>query len=630
MTLLGARELLYPLNPEARRFRDQVKATLQDALFTTPPGLNAEAQAKLSYERFRFLRRKLELRATDVRDNPGRLMTVFDLVGTVDGTLFTVMSIHYCLCVGSILRHGAKVAELEPYLDELDRLESIGTFLATELGYGNNVVSLRTRADYDPERDEVVLHTPALEGVKFMPNTGLPGVPKVGVVMARLFVRGRDEGVFPVVARLSSARGPCAGVTIRGIGDKPAYFLDNAVTTFHQLRVPRANVLTGESSELSPGGFSSRVPSKRERFLQSVEQVQFGRLGLSGATAALSGASAFIAIKYAEQRMTFAPGRHDVKVMDYGNHQRDLLTALAYAYASRLMVNSARDECESGAGVTHDHAFRVSGATKAHVTYAAQRCILICRERCGAAGLFEHNRMAAYACLYPGTISAEGDNHIVLLKIARQMLLGRSYAQPAPEAHAAHGSLQEPERLRALLCERERLLLRELRSGMASALRGRRSFDTWNEHVTLALDVASAHASRLAFDIFSAAVGASLAGDPVRDLAMLYGLSELLPHLGFYLAEGLVTREEVRGHRALVHALCQRLRRHALALAEAFDIPNSVLRAPIASDDYMAAYWQLTHGPGAPLPSMREVLSSCSNASQAPRSAMVVSAGNAS
>src|SRR5688572_24135896 len=72
----GARELLYPLSPDARLFREQVKAALQDPLFATPPGLNAEAQARLSYERFRFLRRTLDIRAADVTDNPGRLMTV--------------------------------------------------------------------------------------------------------------------------------------------------------------------------------------------------------------------------------------------------------------------------------------------------------------------------------------------------------------------------------------------------------------------------------------------------------------------------------------------------------------------------------------------------------------------------
>lgn len=597
-----ARALLYPLGPDGFRFREQVKAALQDPLFTTPPGLNAEAQAQLSYERFRFLQRTLRLRATDVRDDPVRLMTVFDLVSTVDGTLYTVMSIHYCLCIGSILRHGAEVAALQPYLEELDTLESIGTFLATELGYGNNVVSLRTRADYDPERDEVVLDTPSLDGVKFMPNTGLAGVPKLGVVMARLFVRGDDQGVFPVLVRLSTARGPCAGVTIRSIGDKPAFYLDNAVTTFEGVRVPRAHLLTGEHSELSPRGFASRVASKRERFLQSLEQVQLGRLGLSGAAAAGSGASAFIAIKYAEQRLTFAPGRQSAKLMDYGNHQRDLLGALASAYASRLMVAAALAAYERGRGAAHAPAFLTSGATKVHVTDAAQRVILVCRERCGAAGLFEHNRMAAYACLAPGSITAEGDNQIVLLKIARQMLLGRAYTPPAASALPVAGGLSQLERLGALLGARERLLLQELRSGMASALRGRRSFDIWNEHVTLALDVARAHAARIAFECFGGAVLGLEADHPVVDLACLYGLGELYPHLGFYLAEGLVTAEEVRGHRVLVHALGQRLRPHALALAEAFDIPNELLRAPIASDDYMMAYWRLTRGADAPPP----------------------------
>ncbi len=119
---LGWRDLLYPLSPDERRFREQVKEALQDPLFDARLGLNAEAQAKLSYERFRFLRRTLDLRVADVNDNPTRLMTVLDLVGTVDGTLYTVMSIHYCLCVGSILRHGAGVAELVPYRNSASQL----------------------------------------------------------------------------------------------------------------------------------------------------------------------------------------------------------------------------------------------------------------------------------------------------------------------------------------------------------------------------------------------------------------------------------------------------------------------------------------------------------------------------
>jgi hypothetical protein len=51
-----------------------------------------------------------------------------------------------------------------------------------------------------------------------------------------------------------------------------------------------------------------------------------------------------------------------------------------------------------------------------------------------------------------------------------------------------------------------------------------------------------------------------------------------------------MTREEARDHNKRIDALCKSLRPFALDLAAAFDIPNSILRAPIASDDYIAAY----------------------------------------
>jgi hypothetical protein len=203
-------ELLYPLGPADRAFREQVKTLLATPLFAAQPGLTCEQQATQSYARFRCLREALDLRVTDITERPARMMTVLELAGTVDGTLFTIMSIHYCLCAGSILRDSARSPELQSYLAELDGLESIGTYLLTELGFGNNVVALQTRADYDANRREVVLNTPSAAAIKFMPNTGLAGVPKVAVVLARLFVDARDEGAgrspFDGSARLARQR----------------------------------------------------------------------------------------------------------------------------------------------------------------------------------------------------------------------------------------------------------------------------------------------------------------------------------------------------------------------------------------------------------------------------------------
>jgi acyl-CoA oxidase len=582
---------LYPLTPEEMSFREQVKALLAQPEFAPREGLTVPAQAELSYARFKRIRHALGLKVRDVEERPARLAAALELIGAVDGTLFTIMSIHYCLCGESLLRHGSLSPVIDRYIDELDSLETIGTFLVTELGYGNNVVALQTRADYDVERGELIISTPSAESRKFMPNTGLAGVPKLGIVMARLFVKGEDHGVFPVVVRLRTSDGFCEGVSITPLGDKSSYALDNAMTSFDRVRVPRHNLLLGSHSELTEDGIlRSDIRSRRERFLLSVEQVQLGRLCLSAVGATVTGASAFIAIKYAEQRRTFAPQRGDVSVLEYRNHQRDVFSALAYGYASRLMVNFALREYANSQDREHDYSFRITSATKAHVSYTTERFTRLCRERCGAAGLFEENRISAYLAQSPGLVTAEGDNHIVLIKIARQMLLQQGYERLA-KSEVESGAFSDVARLLALMRERERRLLTTLRRAMAPArLPGVNLFELWNENVNLAIEIATAHSSRLVAEAFWERAK-DLSGDhPVIGLFKLFALQEIAPHLGFFLAEGLVTPAEVREHGKYVDLVCKTLRPFALELAIAIDVPNELLRTPIASDDYVACY----------------------------------------
>jgi acyl-CoA oxidase len=586
---------LYDLSPEHARFRERVKAVLASPAFARREGLTTRQQAEHSYACFKVLRSELDLRVRDVMERPARLTTVLELVAAVDATLYTVMSIHYCLCAGSILRHAqgpsqSLAPELARYIDELDSLESVGTFLVTELGYGNNVVSLQTRADYDEERREIRISTPCDEAIKFMPNTGLPGVPKIGVVMARLFVKGADQGVFPVVVRLRTADGLCPGVSTTMLGEKPGYSLDNAMTTFEGVIVSKECLLLGSGSTLSDDGvFESDIKSRRERFLTSMEQIQLGRLTLSAVASTCIGSSAFISIRYAMQRRTFAPRHADVSVLEYRNHQRDVFSALAYAYATRFMLGSVQRRYASAGPKQHDETFRYTSACKTHSTYAVERFSRLCRERCGAVALFEENRLSPYTVQAQGTVTAEGDNQISLIKIARQMLLGQGYDKLPRESDVMAHELGDPRRLVALLRSRERLLLNDLRRGMAPAMTGRNLFALWNENINLAIETASAHTSRLVMEAFWAAADRLHADSPVRQLVSLFGLQEIAPHLGFFLAEGLVTPEEVRGHSRSLDRECERIHGAAEYLTEALDIPNDVLRAPIAGD-FVAEY----------------------------------------
>lgn len=585
---------LYRLSPETAAFREQVKALLASDLFAPDEGLPLEERARRSYARFKLLREQLDLRLSDVRDRPARLAAALELVGVIDATLFTVMNIHYCLCGGSLLQLGRGNGELDGYIEELDAVRTIGTFLCTELGYGNNVVSLETRADYDFEKRELVLSTPCPEARKFMPNTGLDGIPKLGVVMARLMVAGVDHGVFPIVVPLRTTSGPCAGVSIAPLGDKPVYSLDNAITSFHGVRVPKHCLLLGEHNELEDDGtFRTRIPSRRARFLRSIEQVQLGRLCLSGVGATATAASAFIAINYGEQRRTFAPQRPDVSIIEYRNYQRDVYSALAYAYASRCLLDFAITKYVSTRSTEHDYLFRITGATKSHITYATERFVRLCRERCGAAGMFDENRLAVYASQAQGLVTAEGDNHIVLIKIARHMLLRQGYVRLAPPRQPSTLPLSEPERLLELVRERERRLLDQLRRAMAKArLPDQDLFALWNENINLAMETSAAHASRLALESFSQRAAELAPEHPAIDLLRLFGLQEIAPHLGYYLAEELITRDEVKTHGATLDLICKALRPHALELAAACDVPNTLLRAPLASEDYVACYDQ--------------------------------------
>src|SRR5690606_4728537 len=196
-------------------------------------GLTDTQAGELGYERAAFVARALRLTAHEVHRDPRRLYAVHEWVALVDGVASTILSIHYCLALGSLAAHGEGRPELDGFVSELEEMRSVGVFLATELGYGNNVGSLETTALYDPERREFSLSSPTPNSWKFMPNTG-HSLPKLAVVMARLISLGRNCGVFPFVVRIRDANGRCCeGIQITPLTEKPGYALDNAITRFN-------------------------------------------------------------------------------------------------------------------------------------------------------------------------------------------------------------------------------------------------------------------------------------------------------------------------------------------------------------------------------------------------------------
>ncbi len=558
-------------------------------IFRYRDGLSPAERSELAYERLRAVNERIAS-VEDLVTSTDRLVSLHEWLGMVDGSLTTLATIHYNLFLGSLLRLDPhRTVDLTPFT----RLRRCGTVLITELGYGNNAAELETTAVHQPGTDTFVLHTPSAGAQKFMPNTGPAGGSKSGLVAARLIVRGQDCGVFLFLVPLRDERGPLPGIRIRPLSQTPGSAVDHAITSFDQVVLDRSALLAGDHADLTAeGAFRSAIGSRRRRFLRSIQRVTTGKLCL--AAAALGGARAglTVAVRYAHRRHTFAPAsRTGVPVFAYRCHQTRLLGAAARAYAATFLLREVTRRAGTGReDPASAEAEVLVAAAKGWITWQARDIVLECRERCGAQGLLSANRIVDLITPIESTITAEGDNLVIWTKAAADMLTGRGYSPPAAPAAPA-GPLTGRAALLDLLVRHELSCLRYARGRIS--LPSDSPLDRWNQAVNPALDLVDAYATRCAAQAFLAAADRVADEDTRRLLEQvfrLFVLQRLAPHAGPLLADGHLTAEAVRDLAPAVDRAGAELAPHALALVEAFAIPDDLLQAPIATDGYAAAY----------------------------------------
>ncbi|MER7990219.1 acyl-CoA dehydrogenase [Streptomyces noursei] len=578
-----------------------IRAILFDPVFDPHEGLAPRESGKLTYERSRVLHGRLE-RPLSMLRRPRRLFALAEWSPLLDPAIFSLLLVHHNLCLGTVLDHGADRDDIKDHVEELDRLDSFGPYMATEFGYGNNVAALRTEAVYDAETQTFVLNTPDPSAQKFMSFTGFEDIPKLAVVLARLKADGKNHGVYPFLVRISDGEQLCAGVRVAPCPEQPVQGLDHALTWFDHVTVPRRNLLHGEMGGFtSDGAFQPGGGNLRRRFLRTMSRIQPGRLCVASAAVGAGKASIYTALRYAERRLTNGPGRNNVPVLEYRSHQRDLFAALAKVYAMNLLLNHAKREFLAHSGTVSDELNHLISLTKALATSEMNDVAGICRERCGAQGVFRVNRIADYGSLLQGLVTAEGDNQVLLATTAGQLIAGTDPDRhPVPPARHAENGAADPHVHVELLRYREEFLRRAARAAMATS--EGTYFDAWNGVVNTALGMTRARGVRIALEQLCMTVPC-LADEQdraaLRLLASLYGLVEIQQDAGWYLAKGLLPPEQVEGMPATVDRLCELLRPHARRLTDAFRLSPELLRAPIAFEDYEAAF-QREVGASAP------------------------------
>ena len=373
---------------------------LNDTLFPDLHHLEKAQRTRAIYRIFHTVASTAALGQEDIVDDLAPLLTLMESPClTRQGGLCPLLASHYNLYLGTLLELGDRHhPEIIGQIEKALALRTHGLYLVTELGCGNNAMSMATEVRYDCATDGFILHTPHRHAAKFMPYIALEGQPKSSVVMARLWVGKQDCGIHPFLVPCRDARGAlCQGVSVSSpdVLDLP-YFdvVDHAIITFEQVALPRWAWLRGHEHDISAGGiFHSRLASQRDIFFSSLRRVEWGKLVLTASLIPGLKLSLALAIHYAQQRTLHAHNGRVIPLAHHALHRRILTRAYVTGLAAMALYEGIKQRHLPDG--RHSSRFQTdAGLVKAVAVELMRTSLQHCMQRCGAQGKFLRNRIA--------------------------------------------------------------------------------------------------------------------------------------------------------------------------------------------------------------------------------------------
>lgn len=613
------------------------RALAADPRFQTIPGQTMVEHRERVLEQLRLLVEAGAVHRAFPRelggeDNHGGNIASFQELVYADPSMQIKSGVQWGLFGAAILHLGTEYHH-QKWLPDVMSLRLPGAFAMTEIGHGSDVASLGTTANYDPETEEFIIHTPFRGAWKeFLGNAALHG--QAAVVFAQLITRGVNHGVHAFFVPIRTPDGEMMpGVGSEDDGVKGGLNgIDNGRLHFTNVRIPRRNLLDRYGSVDAAGNYSSPIASPGRRFFTMVGTLVQGRVSLDGAAVnAMKGALA-IAVRYGNERRQFpgADGRETV-LLDYGHYQRRLIPRLAECYAMQFASHrllDTFDEVFSGRDASDENREdleTLAAALKPLSTWAALDTLQEVREATGGAGFMAKNRITSWRADLDIYVTFEGDNNVLLQLVGKRLLsdyaarftdgdvatvvkaiagqigqgaarfglrqMGQSIVDLGQRARAVEG-VRDPEAQRSLLADRVETMiaqiagdLREATKGLSGQQRMAAGAAAFNAQQSTLIAAARAHGELLQWEAFTEAL-AGFEGDThkvmtwVRDL---FGLSLIERHLAWYLVNGRISGQRAEAVSAYIDRLIGRLREHAQDLVDAFELTPELLRAEIAT-----------------------------------------------
>ncbi|AWK42096.1 cytochrome-c oxidase [Photorhabdus laumondii subsp. laumondii] len=522
----------------------------------------------------------------NIRTKPfNELVALHELVAPHDCAVVSMLSIHYNLAIGTVANLGVQTPYVEDLYQKLCSGRAIGVYLATELAHGNDLIAIETQANYLPEKGVFMLNSPSPNAYKFMPNTMPCELPKVAVILAQLNVSGKKYGIFPFLLPLSVNGKLTPGVKITPLGDKPGFYLDNAITSFDNVEIPFEGLLAGNMITLTrEGKVSLHIKELRERFSLITNRIHSGKLCMAMISVTAAKSVLHITSTYGNKRQTFGYSGA-MPIINYSHFKEgiawDTLSTITHTLYLRELtrkVSTILSESIKNFKFSDELLIEII-TTKSLCTWRTQEILINCRERCGAQGLFTVNKISPYLISNFGTITSEGDNLVLSLKAGGMIILNKM--KEINKASFQHN-------LFPILHDYMNFLYKKL-NGLIASNNKKINLDILNKHSGDFLELSQTYA---VLSVVTTTIDAYHDNND-DDLCMIiegYLLDWIHRNMSNLLRSEVINLQE---SKKIDERRIEYIRQHADRINDyipSFGVDKAGIETPISSDDYISWY----------------------------------------